>query len=107
VAIPAVLKKAQLHFGDINYWEINEAFAAQYLGVERALRKEHGFTLDRERVNRNGSGISLGHPLGCSGLRIIVTLIYAMQKMNARLGCASLCAGGGPAMAVVVARGES
>ena len=107
VAIPAVLKKAQLHFDDIDYWEINEAFAAQYLGAERVLREEHGFPLDRERVNRNGSGISLGHPLGCSGLRIIVTLIYAMQKMNARLGCASLCAGGGPAMAAVVARGES
>jgi acetyl-CoA C-acetyltransferase len=57
-----------------------------------------------DKVNRNGSGISLGHPVGCSGLRIIVTLIYEMQKMEVTLGCASLCAGGGPAMATVISR---
>jgi acetyl-CoA C-acetyltransferase len=104
MAIPAALRNAHLHFDDIDYWEINEAFAAQYLGVERVLKLEHGFTLNAEKVNRNGSGISLGHPVGCSGLRIIVTLIHEMQKIDARLGCASLCAGGGPAMAAIVSR---
>ncbi len=104
LAIPKVLKRAGLTFDDIQCWEINEAFAAQFLGVERMLKEEHGFSLDMNKVNRNGSGISLGHPVGCSGLRIIVTLVYEMQKVEATIGCASLCAGGGPAMATVVSR---
>lgn len=104
LAIPKVLKKAKLAFDEIDCFEINEAFAAQFLGVERMLQEQYGFTLDLGKVNRNGSGISLGHPVGCSGLRIMVTLIYEMRKMGARLGCASLCAGGGPAMATIIAR---
>ena len=103
VAIPQAMKRSQLSFDDIDYWEINEAFAAQFIGVQRMLEEHHGFSFDMERVNRNGSGISLGHPVGCSGLRIIVTLIYEMKKMGAQLGCASLCAGGGPAMATIIA----
>ena len=104
VAIPKALQMAGLTFDDIDYFEINEAFAAQFLGVARMLEEEHGVKVDMEKVNRNGSGISLGHPLGCSGLRIIVTLLYEMQKMEAKRGCASLCAGGGPAMATIIER---
>jgi acetyl-CoA C-acetyltransferase len=106
VAIPRALKQTELSFDDIDCWEVNEAFAAQFLGVQRRLKEEHGFSLDREKVNRNGSGISLGHPVGCSGLRIIVTLIHEMKKMGAQHGCASLCAGGGPAMATIIANGK-
>ncbi len=104
VAIPRALKQAHLSFDEIDYWEINEAFAAQFIGVQRMLQKEHAFSLAMEKVNRNGSGISLGHPVGCSGLRIIVTLVYEMKKMGKEFGCASLCAGGGPAMATIIAR---
>ena len=104
IAIPLALKRAQLTFSDINYWEVNEAFAAQFLGVGRKLKLDYNFEFNMDIVNRNGSGISLGHPVGCSGLRVIVTLLHEMQKMNARLGCASLCAGGGPAMAAIIER---
>jgi acetyl-CoA C-acetyltransferase len=107
VAIPLALQRAQLKFSDIGYWEVNEAFAAQFLGVGRKLKLDYGVEFNMDIVNRNGSGISLGHPVGCSGLRVIVTLLHEMQKMDARLGCASLCAGGGPAMAVVIARNRT
>jgi acetyl-CoA C-acetyltransferase len=104
VAIPLALQRAQLNFSDIDCWEVNEAFAAQFLGVERKLKLDYNVEFNMDIVNRNGSGISLGHPVGCSGLRVIVTLLHEMQKMNARLGCASLCAGGGPAMATILTR---
>jgi len=104
VAIPLALERAQLKFSDIGYWEVNEAFAAQFLGVGRKLKLDYGVEFNMDIVNRNGSGISLGHPVGCSGLRVIVTLVHEMQKMDARIGCASLCAGGGPAMATVISR---
>lgn len=103
-AIPRALQYAGLTFGDVDYFEVNEAFAAQFLGVERVLQQQHGFTFDMEKVNCNGSGISLGHPVGCTGLRVVVSVLYEMQKLNARIGCASLCAGGGPGMAAVVER---
>jgi acetyl-CoA C-acetyltransferase len=101
-AIPRALQKAGLKFSDIGYWEINEAFAAQFLGVQRLLDSEHGFKLNMNIVNRNGSGIALGHPVGCSGLRVLVTLLHEMGRLGATCGCASLCAGGGPAMATVL-----
>ncbi|MCX5901768.1 MAG: thiolase family protein [Proteobacteria bacterium] len=101
-AIPQAIQKAGLKFSDIGYWEINEAFAAQFLGVQRLLDSEHGFKLNMDIVNRNGSGIALGHPVGCSGLRVVVTLLHEMERLGASLGCASLCAGGGPAMATVL-----
>lgn len=106
IAIPLALQRAQLSFSDIECWEINEAFAAQFLGVERKLALDYKFNFNMDIVNRNGSGISLGHPVGCSGLRIIVTLLHEMQKMEVHLGCASLCAGGGPAMAVILSRDD-
>ena len=98
-AIPKCLEKAGLKFDDVDYWEINEAFAAQFIGVERKLEADYGYKLDRSKVNANGSGISLGHPVGCSALRIIVTMLYEMKRQNYKIGCASLCVGGGPALA--------
>ncbi len=104
VAIPRALRLAGLSLADIDYFEVNEAFAAQFLGVERMLQEQYGFTFDMQRVNRNGSGISLGHPVGCTGLRVIVSLLYEMKKLDVRYGCASLCAGGGPGMAALLER---
>ncbi len=98
VAIPRCLQQAGLKFEDIEYWEINEAFAAQFLGVGRMLKEDYGIELDMDKCNLNGSGIALGHPVGCTALRIVVTLYYQMEKMGATLGGASLCVGGGPAM---------
>lgn len=95
-AIPKVLKYAGLKIEDIDYFEINEAFAAQFLAVNRELK------LDMDRVNANGSGIALGHPVGCTGIRIIVTLLSELRRRGGRYGIASLCVGGGPAMATIV-----
>lgn len=97
--VPAVrqaLKFANLQQEDIGYWEINEAFAAQWLGCNRELR------ISLDKVNANGSGIALGHPVGCTGARLIVTMIYEMRRRGVQFGCASLCAGGGPAMATII-----
>ncbi|MFZ5944136.1 MAG: thiolase family protein [Bacillota bacterium] len=99
LAIPKCLKQAGMVFEDIQYWEVNEAFAAQWLGVGRMLAEEFNMKLDLERVNHNGSGIALGHPVGCTGLRIIVSLYYEMERLGLNTGGASLCVGGGPAMA--------
>lgn len=103
VAIPKALEGAGVKFDDVEYWEINEAFSAQVLGVERMLA-EQGMMLDREKCNRYGSGIGLGHPVGCTALRIIVTLVYEMVRKDYKLGGASLCVGGGPAMASIWSR---
>ena len=95
-AIPKVIKNAGLTIDDIGYYEINEAFAAQFLAVNRELN------LDMNKVNSNGSGIALGHPVGCTGARIITSLIYEAQKRKEKYGVASLCVGGGPAIAIVI-----
>lgn len=99
VAIPKCLIQADLRFENVDYWEINEAFAAQFLGVGRMLREDYGIELDLEKVNRNGSGIALGHPIGCTALRLIVSLYYEMKRRDLAIGGASLCVGGGPGMA--------
>lgn len=99
VAIPKVLRLSNLAFEDIQYWEINEAFSAQWLGVGRMLKEDYNMNLDLENVNHNGSGIALGHPVGCTGLRIIVSLYYEMERLDLQMGGASLCVGGGPGMA--------
>ena len=78
---------------DFELIEMNEAFAAQYLGVEKELK------LNRQITNVNGSGIGLGHPVGSTGCRIMVTLLSAMKKRGKTLGLASLCGGGGVSMA--------
>ncbi len=90
------LAKADLKMDDIDLIEVNEAFAAQYLAVERELK------LDREITNVNGSGIALGHPVGCSGVRLMVTLLYEMKKRGSKLGLATLCSGGGMGMSVII-----
>ncbi|MQL51084.1 acetyl-CoA C-acyltransferase [Desulfofundulus thermobenzoicus] len=97
-AIKKALKRAGLTLGDIQLIELNEAFAAQYLACEKLLG------LNREITNVNGSGVGLGHPVGCTGARIVVTLLYEMARRNLRLGLASLCVGGGMGMAMVLER---
>ncbi len=99
VAIPKALKQAGLKYEDVDYWEINEAFAAQFLGVGRMLKEEFGIDLDMSKTNHNGSGIGLGHPVGATALRIIVSMYYEMERLGLTLGGASLCVGGGSAMA--------
>lgn len=97
-AVPKAVQYAGLSASDIGYYEINEAFAAQFLAVNRELK------LDMTKVNANGSGIGLGHPVGCTAARIIVSLIYEMGRRQDRYGVASLCVGGGPAIATVIER---
>ncbi|MBW1829491.1 MAG: acetyl-CoA C-acyltransferase, partial [Deltaproteobacteria bacterium] len=96
--IPATkiaLKRAGMQLRDIELIELHEAFAAQYIACERDLK------VDREITNVNGSGIGLGHPVGCTGTRIVVTLIYEMIKRDVPVGLATLCGGGGIGMATI------
>lgn len=97
VVIPKCLKEAGMKFEDVEYWEINEAFAPQFIGVGRMLKEDFGIELDMNKVNVNGSGIGLGHPVGCTALRIVVSLYYELEKQGKTVGGASLCVGGGPA----------
>jgi acetyl-CoA C-acetyltransferase len=97
-AVRKVLEKAKLSIRDIDLFEINEAFAAQMLACDKELQ------LDEARVNVNGGAIALGHPIGASGARVLVTLLYALQKRNLKRGLASLCLGGGNAVAMIVDR---
>lgn len=92
------LEKAGISLEEIGLIEVNEAFAAQYLAVEKVLG------LNRDITNVNGSGIALGHPVGCSGTRIITTLLYEMKRRNTQYGLATLCAGGGMGTSVVLKR---
>jgi acetyl-CoA C-acetyltransferase len=97
--VPAVrdlMKKSGLKVSDFEQIELNEAFAAQYLGCEKELK------IDREITNVNGSGIGLGHPVGSTGCRIMVTLINSMKKRGKTLGMATLCGGGGVSMACAI-----
>jgi acetyl-CoA C-acetyltransferase len=93
--IKKALAKAEWTLEELELIEFNEAFAAQYLGCERELR------LNRDITNVNGSGIALGHPVGCTGARITVTLLHEMQKRSAKKGLATLCGGGGVGLAVL------
>jgi acetyl-CoA C-acetyltransferase len=103
-AVAQALAKADLKLQDIELLELNEAFAAQALGVMKQLCADHDESLSAltERTNVNGGAIALGHPLGASGNRIIVTLLHEMKKRGNKLGLASLCIGGGMGTAVVV-----
>ncbi|HLH75099.1 MAG TPA: acetyl-CoA C-acyltransferase, partial [Chloroflexota bacterium] len=96
LAIQLLLQKTGLTLSDFDLIELNEAFAAQVL----ANVKELG--LDLSRLNVNGGAIALGHPIGATGARILVTLIYALRKRGVRRGLASLCLGGGGAVAMAV-----
>ncbi|MFP4461827.1 MAG: acetyl-CoA C-acetyltransferase [Thermotogota bacterium] len=103
-AIKKVLQKADMHLKDMDLIELNEAFAVQSLGVIKGLMEEHDVSKEwlMERTNVNGGAIALGHPIGCSGNRIIVTLLYEMKKRNLKYGLASLCIGGGMGTAVII-----
>ena len=97
-ALPKALDKAGLLIADVDYFEFNEAFAVVGLANAKILG------LDNDKVNVNGGAVSLGHPLGCSGARIIVTLINVLEQNNAKIGAAAICNGGGGASAIVIER---
>ena len=103
-ATAKALKQAGLKLSDMEYIELNEAFAAQSLGVIRELSLKHGESEADiiKRCNVNGGAIALGHPLGCTGARITVTLLNILKKRGAKYGLASLCAGGGMGTAIVI-----
>ena len=98
IAIPKALKKAGLSIGDVDYFEINEAFAVVGLVNSKILG------IDDSKVNINGGAVALGHPLGCSGTRIIVTLLNVLEQNNGKIGAAAICNGGGGASAIVIER---
>jgi acetyl-CoA acetyltransferase family protein len=95
-ATKIALEKAGMKLSDIDLVEINEAFAAQYLAVEKSLE------LDRNKVNVNGGAIALGHPLGATGTRLVMTLLYELRRRKKKYGLASACIGGGQGIAMIV-----
>lgn len=97
-ALPIALKKAGITTSDVDFFEFNEAFSVVGLANARILG------LDNNKINVNGGAVSLGHPLGCSGARIIVTLINVLEQNNAKIGAAAICNGGGGASAIVIER---
>ena len=97
-ATRAALAKAGLSLNDIDLIEVNEAFAAQYLAVEKELG------LDRSRTNVNGGAIALGHPLGATGTRLVLTVLHELHRRNGRYGLATACIGGGQGIAMIVER---
>ena len=97
-AVNQAIKKAKWKLEDVDLFEINEAFAAQSIAVIRELK------IDQTKVNVNGGAIALGHPIGASGARILVTLLYEMKKQNKTKGCATLCIGGGMGIALCIER---
>lgn len=97
-AIPKCLQKEGISVEDVDLFEINEAFSGAYVAVLRELK------IDRAKANVNGGGIALGHPIGASGCRVLVSLIHEMERRDKHVGCASLCLGGGEAVAMVIRR---
>jgi acetyl-CoA C-acetyltransferase len=97
-ALPKALAKANLPLEDIDFFEFNEAFSVVGLANMKILG------LSDDKVNVNGGAVSLGHPLGCSGARILVTLLGVLEQNNAKLGAAAICNGGGGASAMVLER---
>ena len=97
-ALPKALEKAGLTVADVDFFEFNEAFSVVGLANAKILG------LDNDKINVNGGAVSLGHPLGCSGARIIVTLINVLNQNNAKIGAAAICNGGGGASAIVIER---
>ena len=97
-ALPKALAKAGLTTNDVDFFELNEAFSVVGIANAKILN------LDIEKINVNGGAVSLGHPLGCSGARIIVTLINVLEQNNAKIGAAAICNGGGGASAIVIER---
>ncbi|MCG8552502.1 MAG: acetyl-CoA C-acetyltransferase [Desulfobacterales bacterium] len=97
-AIPKVLKKQGITIGNVDLFEINEAFSGTSAGINKVLE------LDPEKVNVNGGSVALGHPIGASGARVLTTLLYEMAKRDVKTGLASLCLGGGEAVALIINR---
>jgi acetyl-CoA C-acetyltransferase len=97
-ALPKALAKAGLQLSDVDFFEFNEAFSVVGLANAQILG------LDNENLNVNGGAVSLGHPLGCSGVRIIITLINVLEQNNGKIGAAAICNGGGGASAIVIER---
>jgi len=97
-AIPLALKRAGLTSTDVDYFEINEAFSVVALANNKEMK------LDNNKVNVNGGAVALGHPLGASGARIVVTLLHVLSQKNAKIGVAGICNGGGGASAIVIER---
>jgi acetyl-CoA C-acetyltransferase len=97
-ALPKALDKIGLNVSDVDFFEFNEAFAVVGIANAKILG------LDNDKVNVNGGAVSLGHPLGCSGVRIIVTLINVLEQNNAKIGAAAICNGGGGASAIIIER---
>jgi len=95
-AVQIALQKAGLNLSRIDLVEVNEAFAAQYLAVEKELE------LDRNKVNVNGGAIALGHPLGATGTRLVMSVLYELKRSKRRYGLASACIGGGQGIALIV-----
>jgi acetyl-CoA C-acetyltransferase len=98
LALPKALKKANLTIEDVDYFEFNEAFSVVGLANAKILN------IDTNKLNVNGGAVSLGHPLGCSGARIIVTLLNVLEQNNGKIGAAAICNGGGGASAIVIER---
>jgi acetyl-CoA C-acetyltransferase len=96
IAIPIALQRAGLKTDDVDYFEINEAFSVVSLANNQILK------LESSKVNINGGAVSMGHPLGASGARIVVTLINVLQQNNAKIGLAAICNGGGGASALII-----
>jgi acetyl-CoA C-acetyltransferase len=97
-ALPLALKRAKLTLADLDLIEVNEAFAAQYLAVERVLG------LDRDRVNVNGGAIAMGHPVGMTGTRLVITLLHEMRRRDVTMGAVTMCVGGGQGAALILER---
>ena len=97
-ALPKALEKANIALSDVDYFELNEAFAVVGLANMKILG------LNDSNVNVNGGAVSLGHPLGCSGVRIIITLLSVLEQNNAKIGAAGICNGGGGASAIIIER---
>ena len=97
-ALPKALDKAGISISEVDFFEFNEAFAVVGLANAQLLG------LNESKINVNGGAVSLGHPLGCSGARIIVTLLNVLQQNNSKIGAAAICNGGGGASAVVIER---
>ncbi|MBE6830167.1 MAG: acetyl-CoA C-acyltransferase, partial [Ruminococcaceae bacterium] len=95
-----VMEKTGMTVDDMDLIEANEAFAAQTLAVA------HDLKFDQSKVNVNGGAIALGHPVGCSGCRILVTLLYEMQRRKSKYGLATLCVGGGMGVSTIVKMGD-
>jgi acetyl-CoA C-acetyltransferase len=97
-AIRSLLARQQLSLADIDLVELNEAFAAQVIACDRELK------FDTDRLNPNGGAIALGHPIGCTGVRITTTLLHEMKKRDARFGLSTLCVSGGMGLALLLER---